>query len=59
MGTADAFSPQVIVNMWMESDGHRANILNPIYTSMGVGYGRDDPDEDVIYEYFVQLFICS
>jgi len=59
MGTADAFTPEDIVNMWMNSDGHRKNILSPIYTSMGIGYGRDGPDEDKIYEYFVQLFICS
>ena len=59
MGTADAFTPAQIVNMWMDSEGHRKNILNPAFTAMGVGYGRDDPDEANQYEYFVQLFIGS
>ena len=27
-----------VVNAWMNSEGHRANILNPRYTSIGVGY---------------------
>lgn len=56
-GTADAFSPAYIVNLWMGSEGHRKNILNPAFTSMGVGYGRDGADETSQNEYFVQLFI--
>lgn len=28
---------QGIVNMWMGSDGHRANILNPAHTVIGIG----------------------
>ena len=27
-----------VVNAWMNSEGHRANILNQGYTSIGVGY---------------------
>jgi uncharacterized protein YkwD len=27
-----------VFNGWMASDGHRANILNPAYTEMGIGY---------------------
>lgn len=30
-------SPQSVVNAWMASPGHRANILNPNYTEIGVG----------------------
>jgi uncharacterized YkwD family protein len=30
--------PQSVVNSWMNSPGHRANILNPNYTQIGVGY---------------------
>ena len=56
-GTADAFSPAYIVNLWMGSKGHMENILNPAFTSMGVGYGRDGADETNQNEYFVQLFI--
>ena len=31
-------SPQTVVNAWMNSPGHRANILNASYTHIGVGY---------------------
>lgn len=31
-------SPEQVVNAWMNSPGHRANILNGEYTHIGVGY---------------------
>lgn len=31
-------SPEEVVNAWMNSEGHRANILNPEARKMGVGY---------------------
>jgi uncharacterized protein YkwD len=31
-------SPQQVMDGWMSSAGHRANILNPDYTEFGVGY---------------------
>ena len=31
-------TPQAVVNAWMNSAGHRANILNASYTKIGVGY---------------------
>lgn len=31
-------TPQTVVNAWMNSSGHRANILNASYTQIGVGY---------------------
>ena len=31
-------TPQAVVNGWMNSSGHRANILNANYTQIGVGY---------------------
>ncbi|PTY78770.1 hypothetical protein B5V89_08465 [Heyndrickxia sporothermodurans] len=31
-------SPEEVVNAWMNSAGHRANILNKNYTHIGVGY---------------------
>jgi uncharacterized YkwD family protein len=31
-------SAQAVVTGWMNSSGHRANILNPAYTKIGVGY---------------------
>ena len=43
-------SPQAVVNGWMNSSGHRANILNASYTQIGVGYGAGG-------NYWTQLFI--
>ncbi|MBE7012769.1 MAG: LysM peptidoglycan-binding domain-containing protein [Ruminococcaceae bacterium] len=43
-------TPQVVVNAWMNSSGHRANILNPSYTKIGVGYVAKG-------NYWTQLFI--
>ncbi len=31
-------TPEAVVDAWMNSDGHRANILNASYTKMGIGY---------------------
>ncbi|MBS4199422.1 sporulation protein [Bacillus sp. FJAT-49732] len=31
-------TPQEVVRAWMNSEGHRANILNSSYTHIGVGY---------------------
>ena len=31
-------TPQSVVNAWMNSSGHRKNILNPSFTTIGVGY---------------------
>jgi uncharacterized YkwD family protein/spore coat assembly protein SafA len=43
-------TPQQVVNGWMGSSGHRANILNPSYTQIGVGYVTDG-------NYWTQMFI--
>ena len=45
-------SPKEVVNAWMASDKHRANILNKNYTNIGVGV---KPNESRNY-YWVQLF---
>lgn len=34
-------SAEAVVNAWMNSEGHRANILNKNYTQIGVGYDAD------------------
>lgn len=34
-------SPQAVVDAWMNSEGHRANILNSSYTQIGMGYVAD------------------
>jgi uncharacterized protein YkwD len=41
-----------VVNGWMQSPGHRANIMNPTYTEMGAGYARDASGRS----YWVQVF---
>ena len=43
-------TPQAVVNAWMNSSGHRANILNPSYTRIGVGYVSSG-------KYWTQMFI--
>lgn len=43
-------SPQAVVNGWMNSSGHRANILNASYTQIGVGYVAQG-------HYWTQMFI--
>jgi uncharacterized YkwD family protein/spore coat assembly protein SafA len=39
-----------VVNAWMNSEGHRANILNKNYTHIGVGFVKDG-------NYWSQMFI--
>ena len=34
-------TPEAVVNAWMNSSGHRANILNASYTKIGVGFVGD------------------
>ena len=43
-------TPQSVVNAWMNSSGHRANILNSSYTQIGVGYVAQG-------SYWTQMFI--
>ena len=38
-------TPEEVVNDWMNSEGHRANILNPDAHKMGVGYYSDNSSE--------------
>ena len=34
-------TPEAVVSSWMNSEGHRANILSASYTELGVGYVAD------------------
>ena len=43
-------TPQAVVDGWMNSSGHRANILNASYTQIGVGYVAQG-------HYWTQMFI--
>lgn len=35
---AGQMSPEAVMNAWMNSPGHRQNIMNPNFTHIGVGY---------------------
>ncbi|MBO4981205.1 MAG: CAP domain-containing protein [Lachnospiraceae bacterium] len=45
-------SPRQVMEGWMNSEGHRANILNANFKNIGVGHYRDDNGVN----YWVQLF---
>lgn len=45
-------TPEQVMNGWMNSAGHRANILNEKYTSIGVGYYQNGSGVN----YWTQLF---
>ena len=45
-------TPAAVVNGWMNSSGHRANILNKSFTHIGVGYVKDG-------NYWTQMFILK
>lgn len=43
---------EAVMNSWMNSEGHRKNILNPNFTEIGVGYSAGKSTT-----YWTQLFI--
>ena len=43
-------TPSEVVTAWMNSPGHRANILNASFTRIGVGYVKDG-------NYWTQMFV--
>ena len=45
-------TPEEVMRGWMNSQGHRANILNPSFTSIGVGYYQSGNGTG----YWTQLF---
>ena len=45
-------SPEAVVKAWMNSPGHRANILNKGFTHIGVGYAKSG-------NYWTQMFISK
>lgn len=47
-------SPEAVVQGWMNSEGHRKNILNPNFKKIGVGY-YNKPSSDMV-NYWVQMF---
>lgn len=47
-------SAQETVEQWMNSQGHRENILNPRFRELGVGYAYED--YSTYHHYWVQMF---
>jgi len=45
-------SAAAVVDSWMHSSGHRANILNSAFREIGAGYARDSAGRP----YYVQVF---
>lgn len=45
-------SPEAVMKAWMNSSGHRANIMNPNFTTIGVGYYQNANGTN----YWCQLF---
>lgn len=50
------FHPEDAVEGWMNSPGHRENILNPQFTHLGVGYADGD---GYFLAYWTQIFISK
>lgn len=46
-------SPKEVMNSWMNSPGHRSNILSPTYTQIGVGVAKTSSGTF----YWTQMFI--
>lgn len=46
-------SPQEVMNSWMNSPGHRANILSEAFTEIGVGYAKGPTGRN----YWTQMFV--
>ena len=51
--SSDGFTAATMVDLWMGSSGHRANILNPAWRFLGVGYNSCTRNG---FEYWVQVF---
>jgi uncharacterized protein YkwD len=53
-----ASTPKQVVNLWMNSPGHRANILNPSINHLGVGYYYlpNDTGNERWHHYWTQNF---
>ena len=45
-------TPEIVVNAWMNSPGHRANILSPNFSKIGVGYVTNSSGRP----YWTQIF---
>lgn len=46
-------TPADVMNAWMNSPGHRSNILSPAYTEIGVGFAKNKNG----VQYWTQMFM--
>lgn len=46
-------TPQEVMNSWMNSSGHRANILNPNFTHIGIGIAKNSSGQLVWVQQFI------
>ena len=55
---AGYLSPDIVVQAWMDSEGHRANILNCGFKDIGVGYYylKNDTGDLMYRHYWTQVF---
>jgi uncharacterized protein YkwD len=44
-GSGDYASPRAIVAAWMDSPGHKANILSKDFRDIGIGFSRGTPND--------------
>lgn len=58
---AGSSTPEQVVSSWMNSSGHRANILNPNLKEIGIGYYflADDTGTENWNHYWTQVFATS
>ncbi|MEG3922262.1 CAP domain-containing protein [Microcoleus sp. POL10_C6] len=58
---AGSSTPEQVVSSWMNSSGHRTNILNPNLKEIGIGYYflADDTGTENFNHYWTQVFATS
>lgn len=58
---AGYLTPEDVVQGWIDSPGHRANLLNPNFEEIGVGYYylENDPGNETWRHYWTQVFGAS
>ncbi len=49
-------SAQEVMAGWINSESHRANLLNPAYTEIGLGYAEAAANHQQKWPYWVQEF---
>lgn len=49
-------TPEAVVDGWMNSEDHRANILNPYYNKIGIGFYKKD---NSTYQYYWSQFFVQ